>query len=172
MVRPRFPDARFLVIGDAKPDDRSYVNGLIGLAERLRIRDRVIFTGLRTDVPALLSCADVSVMPSLNEALPNVLLESMAAGVPVVSTAVGGAPEAVHDGVTGLLVPAGDAGAIARAVGQLLSDRELAVRLGQAGRRLVLEHFPLDAMVGATERLYHSLLDGRRRSSSVSTRPA
>jgi len=165
MAGARFPDARFMVIGDANPDDRSYVDVLIGLAERLRIRDRVVFTGLRTDVPALLSCATVSVMPSLNEALPNVLLESMAAGAAVVSTAVGGAPEAVEDGVTGMLVPPGDPGALARAVGQLLADRDLAMRLGHAGRRLVRERFPLDAMVRATERLYHSLLDDRRRPS-------
>ena len=67
----------------------------------------MIFTGLRSDVPALLSAVDVSVMPSLNEALSNVLLESMAAGAPVVATDVGGTAEALVDGVNGLLVPPG-----------------------------------------------------------------
>ena len=85
-------------------------------------------------MPGLLACAAVSVMPSLNEALPNVLLESMAAAAPVVATRVGGTPEAIQDGVNGVLVPPGDSPALARAIHQLLTDPELATRLGQAGR--------------------------------------
>jgi glycosyltransferase involved in cell wall biosynthesis len=163
IVARRFPDVRFVVIGDTSPAERSYFFLLTGLAERLGISDRVVFTGSRSDVPDLLSCAAVSVMPSLNEALPNALLESMAAGAPVVSTRVGGTPEAVEDGVTGLLVPPNDAGALARAIGRLLSDRDLAARLGQSGRDFVRRRFSMDAMVHATERLYHTLLEKRRR---------
>ena len=73
-----------------------------------------MFTGLRSDVPALLAAADVAVMPSLNEALSNVLLESMAAGAPIVATRVGGTPEALTDGETGLLVPPGEVQPLAR----------------------------------------------------------
>src|SRR5262249_6596874 len=98
----------------------------------------------------------------LNEALPNVLLESMAAGAPVVSTRVGGTPEVVEDGVTGLLVPPGNAGALAQAIDRLLSDPDLAVRLGQSGREFGRRRFSMDAMVRATERLYHTLLEKRR----------
>jgi glycosyltransferase involved in cell wall biosynthesis len=162
IVGRRFPDVRFAVIGETGPADRSYLHVLIDLTERLGIRDRVVFTGLRTDVPQLLACAAVSVMPSLNEALPNVLLESMAAGAPVVSTRVGGTPEVVEDGVTGLLVPPGNAGALARAIGRLLADRELAAMLGQSGRELVRRRFSMHAMVHATERLYCTLLEKRR----------
>jgi glycosyltransferase involved in cell wall biosynthesis len=157
------PDVRFLVIGEPNPSDRTYLDVLIHLAERLGIRDRVVFTGLRSDVPGLLACAAVSVMPSLNEALPNVLLESMAAAAPVVATRVGGTPEAIQDGVTGMLVPPGDSPALAKAIHQLLADPELAARLGQAGRQFVCRRFSMDAMVQATERLYHSLLEKRRR---------
>jgi glycosyltransferase involved in cell wall biosynthesis len=163
IVGRRLPDVRFLVIGEPNPSDRSYLDVLTRLAERLGIRDRVVFTGLRADVPILLSCAAVSVMPSLNEALPNVLLESMAAAAPVVATRVGGTPEAIQDGVTGLLVPPGDSPALARAIHRLLADPELAARLGQGGRQLVSRRFSMDAMVRATERLYHSLLENRRR---------
>jgi glycosyltransferase involved in cell wall biosynthesis len=163
IVGQRLPDLRFAVIGEPGPEDRSYLDALVASAHRLGLRDRVVFTGLRTDVPDLLACAAVSVMPSLNEALPNVLLESMAAGTPVVATRVGGTPEAVEDGVTGLLVPPGDSVALARAIHQVLSDRELAVRLGENGRQLVRRRFSLDAMVGETDRLYHSLLEQRRR---------
>jgi glycosyltransferase involved in cell wall biosynthesis len=163
IVGRNVPDVRFLVIGEPNPSDRTYLDVLIHLAERLGIRDRVVFTGLRSDVPGLLACAAVSVMPSLNEALPNVLLESMAAAAPVVATRVGGTPEAIQDGVTGVLVPPGDSPALARAIHQLLADPELAARLGQAGRQLVCRRFSMDAMVQATERLYHSLLEKRRR---------
>ena len=163
VVARRFAEVRFVVIGETSPTERSYLDVLTGLAGRLGIRDRVIFTGLRHDVPCLLACAAVSVMPSLNEALSNVLLESMAAGAPVVATRVGGTPEAVQDGVTGLLVPPGDPGALARAIDRLLSNPELAETVGQSGRHLVRRHFSLDQMVQATERLYHTLLEKRRR---------
>jgi glycosyltransferase involved in cell wall biosynthesis len=159
----QFPEVRFVIVGEPNPNDRPYLDVLTGLAERLGIRDRVVFAGFRADVPALLACASVSVMPSLNEALSNVLLESMAAGAPLVATRVGGTPEAVRDGVTGLLVPPGDSAALARAIHRLLADPELAMRLGRGGRQLVRERFSMDAMVQATERLYHSLLEERRR---------
>lgn len=162
-VGRRFPEVRFVVIGDTSPAERSYFYLLTGLAERLGIRDRVVFTGLRTDVPDLLSSAAVAVMPSLNEALPNALLESMAAGAPVVATRVGGTPEAVQDGVNGLLVPPGDSAALAQAVTRLLSDSELAVRLGRCGRESVHRRFSMEQMVQATERLYDTLLERRRR---------
>jgi glycosyltransferase involved in cell wall biosynthesis len=162
VVGRRFPDVRFLVIGETSPTERTYLDDLTALAARLGIRDRVVFTGLRDDVPVLLACSAVSVMPSLNEALSNVLLESMASGVPVVATRVGGTPEAVQDGVTGLLVPPGDPGALARSINRLLSDPEFAERLGRGGRQRVRRQFSLDAMVQATERLYHMLLERRR----------
>jgi L-malate glycosyltransferase len=162
VVGRRFPEVRFLMIGETSPTDRTYLDLLTVLAGRLGLGDRVVFTGLRDDVPSLLACAAVSVMPSLNEALSNVLLESMAAGVPIVATRVGGTAEAVQDGVTGLLVPPGDPGALARSIGRLLSDPELAERLGRGGRQRVRRHFSLDAMVQATERLYHTLLERRR----------
>jgi glycosyltransferase involved in cell wall biosynthesis len=131
LIAPQFPAARFLVVGDTNPDDRAYWSVLTGLAEGLGISDRVIFTGLRTDVPNVLASATVAVMPSLNEALSNVLLESMAAGAPVVATRVGGTPEAVEDGVNGLLVPPADVPALAQAICSLLADPVRADRLGQ-----------------------------------------
>ena len=120
MLAPRFPDARFVIVGYANPAEQEYEDELKALTERLGLSDRVIFTGLRPDVPALLAGATVSVMPSLNEALSNVLLESMAAGAPTVATRVGGTPEAIVDDVTGLLVEPGDATALAEAVARLL----------------------------------------------------
>ena len=100
-------------------------------------------------------------MPSLNEALSNVLLESMAAGAPVVATRVGGTPEALEDGVNGRLVPPGEPAALANAICELLADPELAARLGGAARRSIDERFSIARMVASTEQLYRSLLERR-----------
>jgi glycosyltransferase involved in cell wall biosynthesis len=157
-LKPRYPDVRFLIVGETSPPDPAYLRDLQRLAADLGVDGQVTFTGRRSDIPAILGAADVSVMPSLNEALSNVLLESMAAGAPVVATRVGGTPEALVDGDTGLLVPPGEAGALAAGVSRLLDDRELARRLGCAARRLIAERFSVERMVRATEDLYAELL--------------
>jgi len=162
-VSERHPDARFLVIGETSPMDRDYRGELERFAARVGIADRVIFTGLRTDVPVLLASVNVSVMPSLNEALSNVLLESMAAGAPTVATRVGGTPEALIDGVTGLLVPPADADAMATAIMRMLSDDAMAARMGQAARQRIAEVFSVKRMVRATEDIYLELLDRKQR---------
>jgi glycosyltransferase involved in cell wall biosynthesis len=100
----------------------------------------------------------ISVLPSLSEGLSNVLLESMAAGVPVVATRVGGTPEAVEHGETGLLVAPADPQGLAEAIAGLLRNPELAARLAAAGRRSVRERFGMDRMVHATVQLYLNLL--------------
>jgi L-malate glycosyltransferase len=162
-LKPRYPDARFLIVGETAPNNQPYLPQLQALAGRLGVADRVIFAGLRGDVPALLSSVNVSVMPSLNEALSNVLLESMAAGAPTVATRVGGTPEALTDGSCGLLVPPGDAAALARGISRLLDDRELAARLGHAARARIADAFSVERMVTATETLYGELLARKHR---------
>jgi glycosyltransferase involved in cell wall biosynthesis len=161
VVGARFPDTRFVIVGDTNPHERPYFTVLTDLARSLGLADRVVFAGLRTDVPALLASFTVAVMPSLNEALSNVLLESMAAGAPVVATRVGGTPEAVQDGVNGLLVPPGQPLALANAIGELLGNPPLAARLGEAARQSINERFSTTRMVAATEELYRSLLERR-----------
>jgi glycosyltransferase involved in cell wall biosynthesis len=158
LLAPAFPALRFLVVGEAKLGDVHYLKVLTGLAADLGIRDKVFFLGLRSDVPALLASTTVSVMPSLNEALSNVLLESMAAGAPTVATRVGGTPEAMVDGVNGRLVPPGQPAAMAKAIAHLLSDPEAAAALGRAARRSVEDRFSVGRMVQSTEQLYMSLL--------------
>jgi len=111
----------------------------------------------------------------LSEGLSNVLLESMAAGVPVVATRVGGTPEALEDGLSGLLVPPRDATALAAAISRLLGDPALALRLGQGGRRRIARSFSIESMARETERVYCDLLHGVRREAStelpVASRP-
>jgi len=179
----RFPHARFAIVGggtfvnNGRSTPRDYRRELEAMAQRLGLGERVVFTGARNDVADVLSQVVVSVLPSLSEGVPNTVLESMAAGVPVVATRVGGIPEAVEDGESGLLVPARDPAALARAIGRLLEDHDLARRLGQAGRRRVAQHFNLEHSVRQTEALYGRLLErgyatarwpSRRRRERVS----
>ena len=163
IVRSRVPAVRFLVVGETSPMDRAYLKELQEYAARCGVAEYVTFTGIRSDVPAVLGSFTVSVMPSLNEALSNVVLESMAAGAPTVATRVGGTPEAVVDGVTGILVPPADSAALADSIVHLLSNRELAAHLGRAARARIADHFSVRRMVRATEDLYTDLLERKQR---------
>jgi glycosyltransferase involved in cell wall biosynthesis len=156
LLAPWFPTVRFVIAGEASEGDSDYVAALKRRAEHLG--HRVLFIGHRFDVPALLKSAAVAVMPSLNEALSNVLLESMAAGAPIVATRVGGTPEAIVHGDTGLLVRANESKALSGAIARLLNEPNLAVALGRAARRTAESSFSLSRMVAATERLYQDLL--------------
>ena len=162
LVASRVPEARFLVIGDSQLGDEGYRQELERYAVRLGLGQRVLFTGFRLDAPEILSELAVSVLPSLSEGLSNTLLESMAAGVPVVATKVGGNPEAVEDDLVGLLVPPRDPVALARAICRILGDAKLAARYGQAGHQRVVERFSIDQLVRNTERLYLSLLERKQ----------
>jgi glycosyltransferase involved in cell wall biosynthesis len=118
---------------------------------------RVVLAGFRTDLDSLMSAADVVVLPSFTEGLPNVALEASAAGVPVVATAVGGTPEVIADRETGFLVPPGSPGAIAGRVSDLLRDPSLAKRLGAAGRERMQSVFTFDAQAALYLKLLRSL---------------
>jgi glycosyltransferase involved in cell wall biosynthesis len=173
MVAWDFPRAHFLIVGDDPCNqDGPYKKQLQNHAARLGLGRRVTFTGLRRDVPAVLSEITVSVLPSLSEGLSNVLLESMAAGVPVVATRVGGNGEAVEEGVTGFLTPPRDPAALAHAICRLLGDPELAERFGRAGQQRIAERFSLEHIVGETARLYLHLLHHGRRTAAGRARAA
>ncbi|MEO6777751.1 MAG: glycosyltransferase [Kofleriaceae bacterium] len=124
-------------------------------AEVARLRDpgSVVLTGRRMDVPALVHAFDVFALSSTTEGLPLVVPEAMAAGLPIVATAVGGLPDVVDEGETGLLVPV-DEGAFARALGRLIDDRALAARLGVRAREVALGRYSSDRMVEAYLELY------------------
>jgi L-malate glycosyltransferase len=160
----RFKNVRFLIVGDGA----SRVE-LEKYAEQLGLGKHVVFLGFRLDVPTLLSEISLSVLPTLSEGLSNSLLEAMAASVPVVATRVGGNPEVVQGGITGLLVPPRDAEALARAIGQFLEEPSLGAKFGLAGRERVSKRFALEQMTRATERLYEGLMG---RSSRIWNRAA
>ncbi len=118
----------------------------------------VRFVGFRDDLPRWMGGLDVLAHPADREGLGIALLQAQAAGVPVVATRAGGMPEAVSDGVTGLLVAPGDVAALADALRTLIDDAALRERMGQAARARVLERFSVDAMVDGNLAVYRELL--------------
>jgi len=115
---------------------------------------RVVFTGRRDDVPSVTAALDVAVLPSYREALGLAVLEAMALSRPVVATHVGGIPEMIEPGRTGLLVPPHDAPALAAAIVRLLTDHPLADTLARAGHDLVHQRFCVELMADAVARIY------------------
>jgi glycosyltransferase involved in cell wall biosynthesis len=157
LLREDFPALRLLVVGDGVERGR-----LEEQAEELGLADAVVFTGFRTDVAELLRAADLFVLPSLREGMPNTALEAMAAGLPVVAAAVDGVPEVVVEEETGLLVPARDPQALRDAIGRLLTEPQFAQALGQAGRERVAEHFSTERMLAEAEAWCLATRDSRR----------
>jgi len=153
VLAPRFPGLRVAIIGrpeEAAPAVRAAIveSGLDG---------RVLLAGQRRDVAALLAAADLFVLPSLWEGLPLALLEAMAAGTPVVATAVGGTPRVVEDGVTGRLAPPGDAAGLAAAISETLADPKGARRMALAGQAHVRATYGADAWADRLQRIYSGL---------------
>jgi glycosyltransferase involved in cell wall biosynthesis len=143
----------YLWIGDG-PE-----RGALGrLVSEVGISDRVRMTGSRSDVSVLLAGMDIFLLASRWEGLPVAILEAMAAGLPVIATSVGGTPEIVVHGETGLLVPAGDSDALADAVSRLSRDPALRRRMGEAGRERVTTEFGIETQVRRLEDLYARLL--------------
>jgi glycosyltransferase involved in cell wall biosynthesis len=167
--RQELSNVHAIVIGDGARRD-----SLVNQVETLRLASRVHFVGARRDLGNLLGAMDVFVMPSLWEGLPLSLVLAMGASLPVVATAVAGIPEVVDDGRTGLLVPAGDASALAAALVSVCTDASLREGLGQAGRRSVLPRFGVDRYVDSIVGLYDRLLGERglsHRPLGVSHQP-
>jgi glycosyltransferase involved in cell wall biosynthesis len=156
-VLQRVPEARLRLVGDGPMRGK-----LVDLASSLGIAHAVEFLGHRDDVAALLLDSDVYAFPSRTEAFPNGLIEGMAAGLPVVASAVGGMLELVEHGQNGLLVPPDDEQALAVAILRLLSDPDTAVRLGRAARATIEERYSFDRMIAAFEQLYTSELASTR----------
>jgi len=153
VVRADFPATRLMIAGDG-----SLRSELEKLADDLRVAESVIWTGFRKDVPRLLAAMDIYLQTSVNEGLSLSILEAMAAGKPVVISDVGGARELVENGRTGLLIPAGSATAIERALKELLEDPEKRVSLASAGREYVSREFSIGQMMESYRRAYETML--------------
>ena len=147
------PQVYSLIVGEG-PKRAS----LLALSKRLDLTDRVRLVGHQENVSAWLAALDVFVLSSDWEGMPNALLEAMAAGLPVVATAVGGIPDVVVEGVNGFLVPPRDPTSLAQAITRMLDDPDRRHRMGQAGRKRAIEHFSAERMVERTQNLYEQLL--------------
>jgi glycosyltransferase involved in cell wall biosynthesis len=156
MLLDSSPDLRFRIVGDGPRRVE-----LERLAATLGISGQVEFLGHREDVPALLADADVFVLPSRSEAFPNGAIEAMAAGLPVVASATGGLLDLVQPDTTGILVPPGDAGALAAALRSLVDDPARARAMGESARQFVQQRYSFERMVASFEDLYSSGLRGR-----------
>jgi len=154
-VVSRFPAARFVLAGDG-PSRKA----LQCLARDLGVAETVRFLGSRPDPEWLLRASRVFVLPSRCEGMSNALLEAMATGVGCIASRVGGNEDLVNDGVTGLLVPLGDATALAGALGALLGDAGLRTRLGTAARNAAVERYGMDRVVERYADLYRTLTEG------------
>jgi len=157
-IAPRHPESQLWLIGKDQEAGGMFESALRSIAEKLGVKDRIVFWGHRNDVPTLMQCMTICVLPSFAETFPVTLLEAMSLGVPVVATAVAGVPEIVADQETGLLVPPGDAAALSHAMDRLLSDSDLARWLGERGRESVTSRFAKPKMLGEMRVIYSELL--------------
>jgi glycosyltransferase involved in cell wall biosynthesis len=165
LVVKQSPKARLLLIGDG-PDRGK----LLVLTEQLNLSGSVKFLGMRSDVPALLNALDIFVLSSISEGIPNTILEAMCVGLPVVSTKVGGVPEIVQEGITGLLTRSRDPQSLANALTKLVVSSSLRRKMGDAGKAIVRERFSLESMVKAYEENYVELLSKKKRRMSAASR--
>jgi glycosyltransferase involved in cell wall biosynthesis len=156
------PRAWLLIVGEGSERD-----ALEAQAASLGIAERVVFTGRREDVPAVTAALDVSVLPSYREAQGLSVLEAMALSRPVVASKVGGIPEMIDDGVSGLLVPPNDCEALAAAIVRLLSDHPLADVIARRGHDMVHERFCIEKMVTSVESIYDEAAVRFRASAGV-----
>ena len=158
IIKRHFPEAHFVIVGERFESRRKYVAEVEGEVRRLGLSERLTFTGFRGDIPAILSAIDILVHPSLSESFGMVPAEALAAGKPVVATAVGGVKEIVIDNQTGILVPPRDPAAIAKGVVSLLEQPDLAESLASRGKERVGRLFSTERCAAEHEKVYRAVL--------------
>ncbi len=152
-----YPKTQFVLVGEGakRADFEKQV-------QEKGLQGNFLFLGRRSDVPAVLACCDIAVLPSLAEGLPNAVLEYLAAGLPVVATALGGNLEIIQDGATGLLVPPQDPHALSAALLKLLSNEDLAAKIARSGHDYVKQNFSFERLVADMDQLYAKLLQSAK----------
>jgi glycosyltransferase involved in cell wall biosynthesis len=160
LISARRRDVRFVIIGEEKSPQMEHRKSLESLVAELDLNGIVDMPGWRDDIPAALSSLTLFVSAARSEPFGLAIIEAMAAGLPVVATASEGAVEIIEGGVTGKLVPASDAEALAQAIDDLLDNPQERARLGQNARLAVRERFSLQRMARDTERVYREVLAG------------
>jgi glycosyltransferase involved in cell wall biosynthesis len=152
MIIGSYPDLKVMIVGYGPLKER-----LKELGSMLRVDDHLIFTGFRSDIKRILSALDILVIPSIREGFPMITLEGMAKAKPIVATRIYGIEEQIINGETGILVPSWDADGLARAIVDLLDNKQFAKNLGSNARKKVERDFSVEKMVSETEKVYQSL---------------
>jgi glycosyltransferase involved in cell wall biosynthesis len=148
-------NVKLMLVGEG---EEAYVRRFKELTRELGVSQKVIYTGYREDIPSLLQEIDILVFPTLTEAFSRVILESMAASIPIIATDVGGNSEAVVHGITGYIVPPQDVQALANRINELINDRGKRKKMGKAARARVKDLFTMERHVALIEKLYHEVL--------------
>jgi glycosyltransferase involved in cell wall biosynthesis len=155
LLTKKLPDAYLIFVGEGKDK-----KNLVKKAVRIGISNRVIFIGRRPqeELPHWLSMSDILMLPSYSEGLPNVVAEAMACQRPVIATKVGGIPEIIADGKSGILVEPKDSVTLADAMQRVARDKDLRFRMGDLGRKIVIEKFSWDENIRKIINLYNSII--------------
>lgn len=155
LVLQHYPNTTFLLIGDGPLRKK-----LENLAQQLNFFDKIVFSGMREDIPRLLNAIDIFVLPSLNEGMGRVLIEAMVLAKPIVATRVGGVPDVVEDGSSGLLVPPADPDALADAICTIMKNPALASKLASHAA-IRSQKFSHTEMIRQLENLYKSVMSSK-----------
>jgi glycosyltransferase involved in cell wall biosynthesis len=155
IILQAIPEAYYLIVGDG-----TYRSALEQISDNLNISRRVIFAGYREDIPGLLSASNVFVLPTLTEALPTVLAEAMASGLPIIASDVGGIPEMVDDQINGILLPPKDSSKLATACIRILGNSREAYEMGIKGRVIAATKFDIQEQARHLGLVYQELLKG------------
>ena len=167
-VAEKYPKSILVLVGKGDEQGEEEIK-LKEQVERAGLEDKVRFLGWRADVDEVMGCFDIFVLPSLNEGMGRVLVEAMAAGLPIVASRVGGIPDLVRDGKNGLLVPPADASALAKAISDLIADKENGKLMGKAGKKMC-RPYSAEAMVEQIDDLYTDLLEKRLHNTDTRVR--
>jgi len=161
LLKKEFPQVCCLIVGAGQERQK-----LLEQIRRQQLEGTVVFTGFREDIPELLKVMDVFVLPSLEEGLPQSLLQALATERAVVASSVGGVPEVILNGETGLLVPPRDPGALAHQLEWLLRAPDQRKTMGQAGRQVIVRNYSVESMLTKTEELYSALWAKREKKAA------
>ncbi len=156
-ITEQAPKVTFMIVGDG---NHAYRKKLEKLCADLGLSGKVLFTGFREDIPRIMNALDIVLLPSTThlEGFSRVILEAMASAKPVIATDSGGNPEAIEDGVSGILVPAGDSDRLAASLLDLVQDEDKRKRMGTAGRQRAEQLFSIEKNVSRIEKIYEELL--------------
>jgi glycosyltransferase involved in cell wall biosynthesis len=161
-LKPHFAGLTLIMVGDG-----SYRGQILSKAVEARAAEAVVVTGrvLQEDVADYLAIADIFVLPSYDEGMPNALLEAMASGLPCIATEVGGNPEALENGVSGILIPPRDVDALERAIVRIVRNPDSGARLAGAASKKIRSHFSWRANAEANLAVYRTLLGGPKNTA-------